>query len=159
MKKRSIGKPRNLFRPECARARSDESAFQLACVDDSFYGATLKNVGTPHPVFLECDELLGLAALIERNRAWLEEHAQANREWRANEIAGCRVLVRLRRRDAPDRLVALSLLTENHLAWYGTPIRSNASQADPPMGRQKLREYPKAEWEEYAVRQQFAGVK
>ena len=159
MKQRSFGKPQSLTRPESARVDSDESHFQLACRDDGIYGALLKNVGTEEPPLLTCAELLGLTVLVERNRTWLEEHALANREWYANEVAGRRVLVRLRRRVSPDRRIALSLHTENHLAWYGTPIRADASRANLPPGDQKLQEYPKAEWEEYAERQQFADLK
>ena len=158
MKPRSLSKPQSLTRHEEATVASDDSAFHLACMDDGLYGVLLKQVGPAEPVFLECAEVLGLAALVERHRAWLEDHALANHEWWDNEIAGRRVLVRLRRRDAPDRRVALSLHTENHLAWYGTPIRATASPLNLPAGDQRLQEYPKAVWEENAERQQVALV-
>ena len=158
MKQRRLGKPQSLTRPEDARVDPDESLFQLARREDGIYGALLEHVGTVEPALLTCAELLGLAVIVERHRAWLEDHALANREWWANEVAGRRILVRLRRSDSPARRVALSLYTETHLAWFGTPTRANASPMNLPAGDQKLREYPKGEWKEYAERRQFALV-
>jgi hypothetical protein len=148
---RRFGKPHNLIHREGEPFSQGDSSIQLVC-DDGVYGAWIECV-LDEPVFLHCEELLGLAHFIERRRTWLEEHAQANREWYDNEEASRTVLVSLLSLNDPDDLVVISFQTENRFAWYGRPVSAASPESgDRESEQDEVQEYLRSEWEEYGAR-------
>jgi hypothetical protein len=94
-----FGKPRNLNYPAKGSFNPSDSFVQRGWRDDGVSGAFLTNVEN-EPVFLFCDELLALAAFVERNQTWFEEHHRANCEWFAHEVVGCVIIVMLQETSA-----------------------------------------------------------
>jgi hypothetical protein len=145
-----FGNPHNLIHREGESFSQGESSIQLVC-DEGVYGAWIEWV-SEEPVFLFCEELLGLAEFVEHRRPWLEEHARANEEWFTNEIAGRRVLVSLRSLHDPDDLVLLSLQTENRFGWYGIPVSPGVPERWNQAAEEDVQEYLRSEWEEHGAR-------
>ena len=147
---RFIGEPQNLMPPhEGEQFNWSDSSIQRVCQDNGVYGVMVGDVRNGD-VFYYCEELFGFALYAERYRSWLEEHALANEEWFANEVANTIVVVRLRHKRDNTKQVAVSLHTHNHLAWYGTPVPAGTLERQIPRGSRSIQEFLRAEWEEEA---------
>ncbi|HEU5379760.1 MAG TPA: hypothetical protein VFV38_30420 [Ktedonobacteraceae bacterium] len=146
-RERFFGEPQNLDALKSEHFTPSNAFIQRMREVDGAYGAVLGKV-LDQDVFLYCEELLGLALFVQRYWSWIEEHAQANREWFGNEVAGRIVRVQLRNKHSPDTRAVISLATENHFAWYGTLVPPETPEQRFPKGDLNPQEFLRSEWDE-----------
>ena len=142
--KRICGERQNLSLPLDQKFVSGDPFIQFMN-RSGLYGANLGDIAN-EDVFIECSELLALAAYVEQHREWLEEHAQANEEWFATEVIDRTIKIHLRQKNDPTIKKLVHVENENRFAWYGNPaglrIVKRFQRQSPD-----VQEFLKTEWE------------
>lgn len=129
----------------------DVAYAQRVQLEDGLFGVNLEiNIG--EPLFLFCEEMLGLLTFLEQEKNWIEEHARYNDQWFGSETKSL-LYAFLRQKKEPEIQIILSLHHQTDIAWYGTSVPPDRFFHGPPIkGYENQSEFPVDIWEEYKER-------